>query len=218
MAAIILCETTAALTWFLERSRLSVVYPGAATSAFPRELIARIQSAGESIGMAVASVWVLTSYLERLEGKSAVELGPDEPLIFNSARLLWRESHSAAGRGAPLVNVLSQWMIRGHAEEQRQRLRHEFIKRLRMLADDARNGRPGMEGGAPPAAPARLDPYQVLGVSPNASRQEIRNARKARALEYHPDRVANLGQKLKQVAEEETRMINAAYEMILRKR
>ena len=69
-----------------------------------------------------------------------------------------------------------------------------------------------------PAPPARLNPYAVLGVRPDASRQDVRTAWKARALEYHPDRVANLGEKLKEVAEEETRTINAAYEMIRRSR
>jgi DnaJ like chaperone protein len=74
--------------------------------------------------------------------------------------------------------------------------------------------------GKPPAypPPARLNPYDVLGVRPDASRQDVRTAWKTRALEYHPDRVANLGKKLKEVAEEETRSINAAYEMIRRSR
>jgi len=218
MAAIILCESTAALTWFLERSRLSVVYPGAVASAFPRDLVARIKHVGENIGMAVASLWVLNSHLERAGGSTADPASPDEPLIFNGGQLAWQGQQRSKGRNGPLVDVLAQFMVRGYAEEQRQQLRNEFVKRLRTLADEVRSGRG--KAHAPPPAPSgpHLNPYEILGVSPEASRQEIRTAWKARVLEYHPDRVVGLGKKLQQVAAEETLKINLAYEMIKKKK
>ena len=217
MAAIIYCESTAALGWFLERSHLSVVHPGKAASVFPRELISCIQYVGESIGMAVASPWVLQTCLERFSGAWAEQLGPDEPIIFRGARPVWRESHLDTGGEGPLVETLSRLMVRARADERKQRLRQEFVKRLKTLADNARDGS-GRQAPGLPAPPARLNPYDVLGVRPDASRQDVRTAWKTRALEYHPDRVANLGKKLKEVAEEETRTINAAYEMIRRSR
>jgi hypothetical protein len=217
MAAIIFCDSTAALEWFLERSSLCVVHPGKAAAVFPRELVSCIQHLGESIGMAVASPWVLNTCLERLGGPWDAPLGPDEPVIFHGTRPVWRESHSPGQGDAPLLDTLSRLVAHARADERKQRLRQEFVKRLRALADKARTGS-GKAAPSVPAPPARLNPYDVLGVRPDASRQDVRIAWKTRALEYHPDRVASLGKKLQEVAEEEMRTINAAYEMIRRSR
>jgi DnaJ-domain-containing protein 1 len=215
MAAILLCETTAALGWFLEHSRLSVVCPGTAASAFPKDLSSRIRHLGENIGMAVAAPWVLNTHLEMLDGPDRPPLGADEAVLFFGGRFISRESQRAQGLDRPLSDVLSQLMVRGYADEQKMQRRQEFVKRLRALAEDARNGRAPTSTGGPAPSFARPSPHEVLGVPPDASRQEVRRAWKARALEYHPDRVANLGKKLQQLAEEETRSINAAYDLMM---
>jgi DnaJ-class molecular chaperone len=54
--------------------------------------------------------------------------------------------------------------------------------------------------------------YDVLTVSPDASDEEIKTAYREKIKLYHPDRVADLGDKLKIVAEQEARKINAAKE------
>ena len=54
------------------------------------------------------------------------------------------------------------------------------------------------------------DPYKVLGVSRNASEEEIKKAYRKLALKYHPD--ANPGDK---AAEDKMKEINAAYDQIL---
>ena len=54
------------------------------------------------------------------------------------------------------------------------------------------------------------DPYQVLGVSPNASEDEIRQAYRRLAKKYHPD--LNPGDK---TAAQKMNEINAAYEQIM---
>lgn len=70
----------------------------------------------------------------------------------------------------------------------------------------------------PPRRPSvQDDPWAVLGVSPGASAAEIREAYIKRCLEYHPDRVATLGEKLRLLAEEETKRINVAYEALRRR-
>jgi DnaJ like chaperone protein len=51
-------------------------------------------------------------------------------------------------------------------------------------------------------------------VDPAASFQAVRVAFTTRLKEYHPDRVAHLGQKLQKVAEEEIKHINLAYETL----
>ncbi len=53
--------------------------------------------------------------------------------------------------------------------------------------------------------------YDVIGVESNASPDDVKRAYRKRIREYHPDKVANLGEELKQLAEKKTRLINEAY-------
>ena len=56
------------------------------------------------------------------------------------------------------------------------------------------------------------DPYMTLGVSRDATDEEIKKAYRALARKYHPDNYA--GSDLADVAEEKMKEINAAYDMI----
>ena len=60
-------------------------------------------------------------------------------------------------------------------------------------------------------------PYEVLGVRPGASQEEIQAAYRRLVQEYHPDKVADLGQELRDVAERRMKEINAAYEHFKRR-
>jgi DnaJ like chaperone protein len=53
--------------------------------------------------------------------------------------------------------------------------------------------------------------YSILGVSPDASKDQIRSAYRKLAAQYHPDTVANLGEEFTKVAEEKFKLINEAY-------
>ena len=60
------------------------------------------------------------------------------------------------------------------------------------------------------------DPYQVLGVDPSASDEEVKRAYRELARKYHPDNYQN--NPLADLAEEKMKEINEAYEAITRMR
>ena len=62
------------------------------------------------------------------------------------------------------------------------------------------------------------DAYAVLGVSPDASDDEVRRAYRALALKHHPDRVATLGEDIRRAAEKKFKEINDAKEKIYKAR
>ena len=62
------------------------------------------------------------------------------------------------------------------------------------------------------------DAYKVLGVTPQATDEEIKKAYRRLALEHHPDRVAKLGEDIRKAAEKKFQEINAAKERIYKAR
>jgi uncharacterized membrane protein YkvA (DUF1232 family) len=97
-----------------------------------------------------------------------------------------------------------------------------YRRRLRDHTDRAsRESREGdsQEGSSRPQ-PARSagapDPYEVLGIPSSASADAIRVAYKARMQEYHPDKVAHLGEELQQLAHRKALEIQQAYRQLRR--
>lgn len=58
------------------------------------------------------------------------------------------------------------------------------------------------------------NPYEVLGISPSATNEEVRDAYRALAKKYHPDNYVD--SPLADMAEEKMKEINSAYDEILR--
>ncbi|MBQ7238971.1 MAG: TerB family tellurite resistance protein [Bacteroidales bacterium] len=58
------------------------------------------------------------------------------------------------------------------------------------------------------------DAYKVLGVSPDASDEEVKKAYRRLALQYHPDKVASLGDDVKAAAEKKFKELGAAKDRI----
>jgi curved DNA-binding protein CbpA len=61
-----------------------------------------------------------------------------------------------------------------------------------------------------------MDPYKVLGVSPNASNEEIKQAYHTLVKKYHPDNYVN--NPIADLAAEKMKEINTAYDMIMKMR
>ena len=60
------------------------------------------------------------------------------------------------------------------------------------------------------------DPYEVLGISRNATEEEIKKAYKALSRKYHPD--ANINNPHREDAEEKFKEIQQAYQQIMKER
>jgi DnaJ like chaperone protein len=69
----------------------------------------------------------------------------------------------------------------------------------------------------PPSAPAPQPEHwsTVLGVSPTAPMDEVRQAYRRKMSQYHPDKVATLGEELQALALAKTQAIEAAYRQVL---
>jgi DnaJ-domain-containing protein 1 len=84
-------------------------------------------------------------------------------------------------------------------------------------ADESREGSKKQQQRQP-RPPERqsteVDHHTVLGVSRNASPDEIKAAYRQRMQEYHPDKVAHLGRDLRTLAERKAKEINEAYEAL----
>jgi len=106
-----------------------------------------------------------------------------------------------------------------------ERMRHKYFeKERRARAQRARTRHTRTAHGAADREPSSSSPPNVpgpvnlerlhretLGLTDRITPETVRKAYKERVREYHPDRVARLGIKLRVLAEEETKRINEAY-------
>ncbi len=103
-----------------------------------------------------------------------------------------------------VLGLLGYWLYRlGHGGINRG----DTSRRERTKADPPPGG--DREGLAE-------DPRQILEVGPDADQTEIRQAYRRLAAQYHPDKVAHLGEDLRRLAEKKFKAIQAAYEALKR--
>ena len=60
--------------------------------------------------------------------------------------------------------------------------------------------------------------YTALEITPSATNEEVKKAYRRKAMKYHPDKVANAGEEIRQQATDKFRGINEAYEHIKKQR
>lgn|GEM_PF-381875 len=112
-----------------------------------------------------------------------------------------------------LVALGVTWWLRHRGAPPRPRTTAR--QRARGPGDRARTaGASRDESAAATGDQAPADPYAVLGVRRGATRDEIRDAYRAQMKLYHPDRVADLGPELQQVAHRKAIEIQRAFEEI----
>ena len=58
------------------------------------------------------------------------------------------------------------------------------------------------------------DPYEILGLKPGASQDEIHRAYRELSQKYHPDKVSHLGEEFQELARQRFVEIQAAYDKI----
>jgi uncharacterized membrane protein YkvA (DUF1232 family) len=114
------------------------------------------------------------------------------------------------GRGLGLIDDLS--LIALLTYFYRNRLR-EYAARATQESG-GRDERERSSGAQAETPESSFDPYQILGIDSSASREGIQSAYKARMHEYHPDKVAHLGEELQKVAHRKAVEIQQAYEQL----
>ena len=93
-------------------------------------------------------------------------------------------------------------------------LAYWFVKRTIGRYSQTENYNSSRARRGEPEPDAEKDPYEVLGVSRNASEKEIKSAYRKQAQRYHPDRVSHLGEELQQLAKQKFLEIQKAYEIL----
>ena len=73
----------------------------------------------------------------------------------------------------------------------------------------------GENRGAETGRAHSKDPFEILGIAPGASKQEIQAAYRKVVQQYHPDKVAHLGRELQDLAKEKFVEIQNAYDYLM---
>lgn len=109
-----------------------------------------------------------------------------------------------------------QFREQENAFEQRQKQREEFYSESPDTEDpvDSEPEEEPLKDTSPEMPPPRPW-WEVLEISPTATREEIERAKKKMSKRYHPDKFSFLGDEVRQIAETKMKEVNRAYEEAL---
>ena len=97
------------------------------------------------------------------------------------------------------------------AEHLRQEQRAQEAERSRRRAEQERQRERKLQREREGMAQSERGWWQVLGLTPTASRDEIVRTYRRKIQQCHPDRVSGLAPEFVRLAEEQTKLLNAAY-------
>ncbi|MBI4201918.1 MAG: J domain-containing protein [Chloroflexi bacterium] len=106
-----------------------------------------------------------------------------------------------------IVLMLVSWLVRRMLASRR------IPKGGQEQAGESSEESPGQQNGR---VSTHRSPFDVLEVAPEATVEDVRSAYRRKVQQYHPDKVADLGPELRQVAERQMKEINAAYDALKR--
>lgn len=116
-----------------------------------------------------------------------------------------------------LVMAWLAWLYRTKVQPQGSQEAHRAASgRNGAGQGEGRRGSSSRAGGNPRDPGGSPDAYEVLGVARGATEEAIRTAYRARMQEYHPDKVAHLGEDLQKLALEKSQQIQRAYRQLHR--
>lgn len=100
---------------------------------------------------------------------------------------------------------------------------HFFFRRQGASSGQPASDRNGDSEGARDrsqrfASDQAMDPYTILGVPEGASQEDIRAAYRQLAAQYHPDKLAHLGEEFQILAEQKFKAIQSAYDTLRHRR
>jgi uncharacterized membrane protein YkvA (DUF1232 family) len=89
-----------------------------------------------------------------------------------------------------------------------------FGRRVPGAGEEAKRRGAEQKARQRPSGAGDFDPFAVLGVGRGASQEEIVKAFREKMKQYHPDRVADLGEELQKLAHEKAVEIRRAYDSL----
>ena len=124
------------------------------------------------------------------------------------------EIHSSSGLNLHLQVSSISYAQAFSAQFVRTSARDSEYQRARPSAPRSRPGSGRRNAPPPNPSPIGRNPYEVLGITSDATNDEINAAYKRMAQLYHPDKVATMAPEFRELAERKMKEINSAYDSL----